>query len=620
MTTANQEGYPIVGSHWYKALEELSPVGIFFTDLNGNCHHVNQRWCEISGLTSEEAMGRGWVSGIHKEDLESVAAHWYESAKHNHPFHAEYRFVTPSGKTTWVVGDARAVLTEAGDVDGYIGTITDIDAAKRYARVLEQSNDRIRTIVTEMPILLFAFDKQKNLCAWNQEAENVTGYTAREMIGNPNAMELLCPNTVNRNTMPDNYMHQEDDYRDLEWGITDKNGVHKFLACSNISKHHPIDGWSNWRVGVDVTDRRYAEHKLQERIKELSLLYKLSLLSNRHNLDLDVLLSEVVKLLPLAFQYQENTCARIIFEDKIFKTDSFDASEWILSSILYVRGRKIGLIEVYYLEEFPTEAEGPFLIEERLLIDEIALQLSRTIGHVLAKKDLALLDELNAKAGELEQFSHTVSHDLKTPLTAIGGFADLVVTLLDQGDISKAKYSSMRIIDVTRKMENRLNELLKLAKTGKIIAPTEKIDFKGMIAETVSMMAHRLEEANISVKVASSFPTVLGDRERLLETLEILLDNAIKYIGEKPNHINLGCRGEGDETIFFIKDNGVGIHPEQLDTIFGLFMRLDNHTDGDGAGLAIAKRIINAHGGQIWAESEGEGKGSCFCFTFGAFL
>ncbi|MBW2688907.1 MAG: PAS domain-containing sensor histidine kinase [Deltaproteobacteria bacterium] len=617
---SRQESCQAVDSRWYETLAELSPVGIFFTDADGNCLHVNRRWCEIAGFASEQAMGRGWIQGIHNEDLERVADLWYESARNNQPFHAEYRFTTPQGKATWVIGDARAVLAKDGTVDGYIGTITDVDKSKQCMDELEQSKEQIRTIITEMPVILFAFDKQRHLCAWNQEAERVTGYTASEMIGNPDAMSLLCPDSANRHKMLDSYKQRGDDYRDWEWELTAKDGSIKFIAFSNISKHHPINGWRNWGIGVDVTSRRNTEHKLCERIKELNCLYKLSLLSNQPNLDLDMFLSEVVELLPPSWQYPETTCTRIIFEDRIFKTDFFVASQWMLCSSIHVRGRKVGLIEVYYVEQRPPATEGPFLLEERMLIDEIALQVSRTIGHVLAKKDLTLLDELSAKAGELEQFSHTVSHDLKTPLTAIGGFAQLLNTQLNKGDSSQAKSCCKRIVDITRRMEHRLNELLKLAKMGKIIDPTEEIDFKDIIDETVSMMEQRFDEARILVKVASNFPTILGDRVRLLEVVEILLDNAIKYIGEHPNQISVDCRGEGYETIFFVKDNGIGIQPEQLDAIFGLFTRLDKNSDGDGAGLAIAKRIINAHGGQLWAESEGVGKGSCFCFTFGALV
>ena len=601
---------PKVNLQWYEYLTEISPVGIFFTDAEGNCLQVNSAWCEIAGLSHEQAMGRGWVEAIHPNDLERIANLWYESAQNNQPFNAEYRFCTPQGKSTWVIGRARAKMAEDGTLEGYIGTITDIDKTKQTHLELEESSKRIRAIIAHMPVILFAFDHQGYLCAWNHEAERITGYLTDDMIGNPIALNLLCPDRVYRRQMIDAYKQRGDDYREWDWKLTAKDGTVKTIAFSNIAKSFPIDGWANWGIGVDVTACRRNEHELRERVKELTCLYKLSQLSNQPNLNLENFLSEVVKLLPESWQFPEITTARIVYEGDIFRTDQFAVTPWKLSSELHVRGRKSGLIEVYYNEECPTAAEGPFLIEERLLLDEIALQLSRTIEHVLAKKDLALLDELSAKAGELEQFSHTVSHDLKTPLTAIGGFAQLLKTQLSKGDFS-------RIMDVTMQMERRLDDLLKLAKLGRIIEPTEAIDLKELIDETVLMMSKRIDDNNISVEVASGLPTILGDRVRLLEVVEILMDNAIKYIGNPPNEICVDFRIEDTETVFLIKDNGVGIDPAQSDVVFELFRRLDNRSDGDGAGLAIAKRIINAHGGQIWVESEGVDKGSCFCFTLG---
>lgn len=602
---------------WYESLTEVSPVGIFFTDAEGNCIQVNSAWCEIAGLSPREALGRGWVRAIHPKDLERVATLWDESARNNQPFYAEYRFCTPQGKSTWVIGRASAKTAADGTTEGYIGTITDIDKTKQTLLELEESSKRIRAIIAHMPVLLFAFDHNGYLCAWNHEAEVLTGYLADDMIGNPIAMNLLCPDRVYRRQMLDAYKRRGDDYREWDWKLTAKDGTVKTIVFSNIAKSFPIDGWANWGIGVDVTAYRRNEHELCERIKELTCLYKLSQLSNQPNLNLENFLSEVVKLLPESWQFPEITTARIIYEDDIFKTDPFAVTQWKLSSELHVRNRKSGLIEIYYNDERPTAAEGPFLIEERLLLDEIALQLSRTIEHDLAKKDLTLLDELSAKAGELEQFTHTVSHDLKTPLTAIGGFAQLLKTQLSKEDFSQVEYCSKRILDITGRMEHRLDDLLKLAKLGKIVEPTEAIDLKDLIDETVLMMSKRIDDNNISVKVASSFPTILGDRTRLLEVVEILVDNAIKYIGNPPNEICVDFRIEDTETVFLIKDNGVGIDPAQRDVVFELFHRLDNRSDGYGAGLAIAKRIINAHGGQIWVESEGIDKGSCLCFTLG---
>jgi signal transduction histidine kinase len=437
------------------------------------------------------------------------------------------------------------------------------------------------------------------------------------MIGHPEAMELLCPDPDYRQRMIDLYKSKGDCYRKWEWQLVAKDGAVKDVAFSNISQSHPVGGWANWGVGIDITSGKETERKLYERVKELTCLYKLSVRSNRPNLDLDQFLQDVVEIIPPAWRYPDTTCARIVFKEKLFQSEAFAVSAWRLASDLNVRGQKVGLIEVYDLAEHPAMAEGPFLVEERLLLDEIALQISRTIGHVLAKQDLKLLDELTAKAEELEEFAHTISHDLNTPLAAVAGFAELLNDRLAAGAFDQAHICAERIAKITWRMEHRINELLKLAKMGKIVDPKDEINFGEIIDEAISVMTQRLSDNRIEVKKDEIFPKVLGDRERLLEVMENLLDNAIKYIGPQPNLIEIGCRFEPGETIFFVKDNGVGVQEKHFDTIFELFKRLDQDSKGDGTGLAIIKRIIEAHGGRIWVESEGLGKGSCFYFTLG---
>jgi signal transduction histidine kinase len=440
------------------------------------------------------------------------------------------------------------------------------------------------------------------------------------MIGNPEAMRRLCPDSDYRRKMYEAYQKRGDDYRNWEWQMVARDGTIKTIAFSNIAKYYPIEGWANWGIGVDMTSCRRIEIELRERVKELSCLYKLSMLSNQPNLDLEDFFQQAVELLPESLQYPDITSARIIYEDRIFKTEAFTATPWMLSSNIHVRGRKAGLIEIYYREERPQKAEGPFLIEERLLLDEIALQVSRTIGQVLAREDLDLLDEISAKADQLENFSHTISHDLRTPLTAIGGFAEFLGRQLAQGKLDQAQLCTNQIVANIRRMERRLDEILKLARIGRLIEPSEEVDLQFLIEETLGLMARRLEDAHIKVKVDKGFPKVVGDSVRLHEVIENLLDNAIRYIGEEPNLIDIGLRRQETETVFYVKDNGIGVDPQHFDSIFELFKRQAKTVAGEGVGLAITKSIVEAHGGRIWVESAGEGTGSCFCFTLGKVL
>ena len=121
---------------------------------------------------------------------------------------------------------------------------------------------------------------------------------------------------------------------------------------------------------------------------------------------------------------------------------------------------------------------------------------------------------------------------------------------------------------------------------------------------------------NIKVNVEKDLPIVRGDRPRLVEVMQNLIDNAAKFMGDQPApQIEIGRQNINGEQVFFVKDNGIGIEPNHHEKVFGLFDKLDARSEGTGVGLALAKRIVEVHGGRIWVESEGKGKGSMFCFT-----
>ncbi len=114
-------------------------------------------------------------------------------------------------------------------------------------------------------------------------------------------------------------------------------------------------------------------------------------------------------------------------------------------------------------------------------------------------------------------------------------------------------------------------------------------------------------------------PVVFGDRLRLLEVLQNLIDNAVKYSGDQAKpRVEIGSRPDGNETVYYVRDNGIGIDARYHEKVFGLFDQLNPKVEGSGVGLSLVKRIVEVHGGRIWVESEGAGHGTTFCFTIPA--
>jgi signal transduction histidine kinase len=230
------------------------------------------------------------------------------------------------------------------------------------------------------------------------------------------------------------------------------------------------------------------------------------------------------------------------------------------------------------------------------------------------RKDLVTrLEVINA---EIERFTYTAFHDLRAPLVTIKGFLGALKKDLEADRKDQVQKDLQRIEGAANKLDEILSNLLELARVGRVIRPSEEVDFGQLTREVLqSLDAHILSDG-ITVTISPHLPMVYGDRARLREVLENLIGNAIKYTGGHPGPlIEIGTRTQDGGQVIFVRDNGQGIDPRYHNRIFNLFEKLDPNVEGTGIGLALAKRIIEVHGGRIWVESKGQGQGSTFCFT-----
>jgi PAS domain S-box-containing protein len=253
--------------------------------------------------------------------------------------------------------------------------------------------------------------------------------------------------------------------------------------------------------------------------------------------------------------------------------------------------------------------------------DGSPLYYEGTVEDITTRKHMEqerekLIGELEAKNAELERFTYTVSHDLKSPLVTINGFLGHIEADALSGNLERLKHDSQRIQAAVVQMYALLNELLELSRIGRMMNPPETIPFADLVGEALQIVKGGLDARGVAVQVQPRLPDVYGDRRRLTEVLQNLLDNAAKFMGDQPApRLEIGTQGEENgKPIFFVRDNGIGIAPEYHTKVFGLFNKLDPEAEGTGIGLAVVKRIIEVHGGRIWVEGEA-GKGSTFYFT-----
>ncbi len=227
-----------------------------------------------------------------------------------------------------------------------------------------------------------------------------------------------------------------------------------------------------------------------------------------------------------------------------------------------------------------------------------------------------LLAELRAKNDELERFTYTVSHDLKSPLVTLHGFLGLLKKDIADGHAERVERDMERIQSAAHTMQHLLEDLLELSRIGRMDNPPEKILLTPAAREAAARVSGRLAENGVELEIAEDMPAVVADRPRVLQVFQNLIDNAAKFIGDgDAKKIEVGAREDDDQVVCWVRDNGIGIDPRFHDKVFGLFDRLDKAYDGTGTGLALVERIMKVNGGRAWVESEGEGHGSTFYFA-----
>lgn len=363
-------------------------------------------------------------------------------------------------------------------------------------------------------------------------------------------------------------------------------------------------------LGVALADRR-AQAALRERIKELTCLYELDRILSRDELEISEALAAAAAKLPPAWLHAEIASARIKLDDKVYATPGYTEGVHRQVAAITVHNRERGFVEVVYREQRPTLDEGPFLKEERSLIDAIAREIGIFIERREARLEKSRLELQLRHADRLAtigQLAAGVAHELNEPLANILGFAQLVQktpTIPQQAlrDIDRIVRAALHAREI-------INKLMFFARPK---PPTQvSVKLNELVTDGLYFLQSRCSKAGIEIvlDLAPDLPEISADPTQLNQVLVNLIVNAIQAMPQG-GKLKVATARKNNKIALIVEDTGVGMTDDVMAHIFIPFFTTKPVGEGTGLGLSVVHGIVTAHHGTINVESE-LGKGSRF--------
>lgn len=374
-----------------------SLMGVFVI-RNGKILYCNQHISAIFGYSRQELSDSEKIlENIFnenftrfKDQVNSVLSEQVDAV------HTEFRCVTKNGDKVW--GEICISLVDYQESRAILCLFHDITASRKLATLIVHEKYLSDTIINGLPGIFYVADKNDQLLRWNKNLENLTGCTGEELYQKHTTDFVAASDLELVRRKKYNAFKTGKESGEVKIITKQKQTVIYFLTIQPITYN---DQECVLCIGVDLTDKKKAEQELvkknweiNERVKELRLLYKISRLVKHNHYSLEWLLEQCVQFIPAAYQYPEITCARIKFGDKEFSSRGFMETVWKQESPLYLKGEEAGKITVCYTEQRPAMSEGPFLAEERALITTISEIVANAIETTIADKEVLKLSRL----------------------------------------------------------------------------------------------------------------------------------------------------------------------------------------------------------------------------------
>jgi PAS domain S-box-containing protein len=608
-----------------EALESLL-AGYWDWDLEAKKEYLSPRFKQMFGYIADEMENRpeSWQQIIFPEDLPGVLESFdrHVATRGEVPFRNEVRYRHKDGSTVWVICAGRVLdWAEDGSPLRMVGCHVDISLLKEALTKVEDLTTRLRVATEGSGVGVWDWEVVGDVLLWDDTMYRLYDMERDLFTGAVGAW--------NRAVHPDDreavdaQLHKalqgEADF-DTRFRIRWKNGSVRHVRAQAVvvrdAAGNPLRMLgTNW----DITDQVDAEEKLrasEERfrgaVEQSAIGMALVSLEGRW-LQVNPALCDMLG-------YEPDGLSRLSFQDITHPEDLDD-------DLAHVAALLAGDVTNYQMEKRYFRRSGA-VVCAHLTVSLVrasdgqpvhfVAQIQDVTDRVNAREDLVrAVAELKRSNRDLQQFAYVASHDLQEPLRAVGGCAEILRSRYHGRLDSAADELVQHMVDGARRMQRLIHDLLDYSQTGRRAGDVAEVDLAQALDGALANLGRQLADTGADVRIGH-LPTVEGDAGRFTQLLQNLVGNALKYRGDRRPVIEISA----EETVggrmweISVRDNGIGIEPQFFAKIFGIFQRLHSRAqyEGTGIGLAICKRIVEAHGGDIWVESE-PGTGSVFHFT-----
>lgn len=607
------------------ALDQSSIVAI--TNVQGLIKYANDNFCKISKYSREELIGQDHQlinSGFHTHEF---MANLRNTIAEGIIWRGDIKNKAKDGTYYWVATTIVPFLDKLRKPYQFVVIRSDITDWKKAEQELINSEKHFKALIENAPDVIVLLDKNLKMTYVSPSFEKATGYPKSEIIGK-DAFEMVSPEMQEESKIAMEKVLRNPGivYPRINHFIC-KNG--RTLWCegslTNLLNDENIKSIVvNYK---DITDKKLAEEQLVQSNMRFKLLIE-------NNYDAILLVNK-----DLTFFYGSPSVERI----SGWKLEELKSKGML--ELLHPEDKNEVQIQINKSLQHPElvqhsvhrflNKEGNYFWAEATLtnlldtpgINGLLINMSDVsdrkkveermvlINEELEEKVLQRTEDLQKTNKELEMFTSSVSHDLRTPLSAIDGFATLLNEFHCQQLNEEGKEFVEHILNSTKRMNRLIDDLLRLSKLGKKTIQKTELDLNLLMKNTIHNCTSNLTTTLPEI-IVHPLPNICGDDSLIEQVWVNLISNAIKYSTKKQHpKIEIGYELKDDGYEFYISDNGAGFDMKYADKLFGIFQRMHNDSEfkGNGVGLAIVKLIIEKHNGKIWVDSK-PNEGTTFNF------